>query len=138
MNFVQNVSLLFLLIFSYELVKNVSSDPQRGRRKELSDDEIIEALAILLSEVEDEESDSRRGRQGSFDYDYEEEEAERSGRRDRVLGRQDFEDVLGQCTTTGYEVRYLVCCWSVYNFNEFILADKKGRNKKCQITNLSL
>ena len=137
MNFVQNVSLLFLLIFSYELVKNVRSDPQRGRRKELSDDEIIEALAILLSEVEDEESDSRRGRQGSFDYDYvEEEEAERSGRRDRVLGRQDFEDVLGQCTTTGYEVRYLP--WSVYYFNKIILADKKGRNKKCQITNLSL
>ena len=106
MNLVQNVSLLFLLIFSYELVKNVRSDPQRGRRKELSDDEIIEALAILLSEVEDEESDSRRGRQGSFDYDYvEDEEAERSGRRDRVLGRQDFEDVLGQCTPTGYEVR---------------------------------
>ena len=90
------------------------------RRKELSDDDIIEALAILLSEVDKESvlppesvrllPVTRNGRQngefGSFDeFGADEPEFDRAS-GGRQLARQDFEEVLGTCTTTGYEVRY--------------------------------
>ena len=89
------------------------------RRKELSDDDIIEALAILLSEVDKESvlppesvrllPVTRNGRQngefGSFDeFGVVEPEFDRAS-GGRQLARQDFEEVLGTCTTTGYEVR---------------------------------
>ena len=97
------VSIAAFLVLISSVTDQVRSDPQqRGRRTEFSDDDIIEALAILLSEVEQDEVNQRNGRQQSgFNFDEFDSEAARS----RGFARQDFEDVLGTCTTTGYEVR---------------------------------
>ena len=89
--------------------------PPVVKGQELSDDEIIEALALLLSETEDGRQDIRRGRQefaGSqerpvFNLDLDDLELDRAS-AGRQLSRQDFEDALGTCTTTGYEVRLVV------------------------------
>ena len=88
--------------------------PQGLSGQELSDDDIIEALALLLSETEDGQ-DRRRGRQEFaggqqgpvFNLDLDDLELDRAS-AGRQLSRQDFEDVLGKCTTTGYEVRFVV------------------------------
>ena len=89
--------------------------PPVVKGQELSDDEIIEALALLLSETEDGRQDIRRGRQEFaggqerpvFNLDLDDLELDRAS-EGRQLSRQDFEDALGTCTTTGYEVRLVV------------------------------
>ena len=96
------VSITSFLVLISSVTDPVGSEPQQGRRTEFSDDDIIEALAILLSEVEQDEVNQRNGRQQSgFNFVEFDSEADRS----RGFARQDFEDVLGTCTTTGYEVR---------------------------------
>ena len=88
--------------------------PQGLGGQDLSDDDIIEALALLLSETEDGQ-DRRRGRQEFaggqerpvFNLELDDLELDRAS-AGRQLSRQDFEDVLGKCTTTGYEVRFVV------------------------------
>ena len=97
-----NTSGLILLVIVGELCLNLSvAEPQRSSRtRDLSDDDIIEALAILLSEEV-----NREGRQNSEDFERLDlsQEEDRS-RLNNQFARQDFEDVLGTCTTTGYEV----------------------------------
>ena len=98
---------LFLLVIVSEFLPNndniaVAAEPQRSSRiKDISDDDILEALAILLSEEVEREA-RQNGEFEQFD-DLDPEEEERAS-LNRQLARQDFEDVLGTCTTTGYEV----------------------------------
>ena len=97
--------ILFLCLVTLGQLPTASAGPQGGQ--DLSDDDIIEALALLLSETED-----RRGRQEIgggqerpvFNLDLDDLELDRAS-AGRQLSRQDFEDVQGTCTTTGYEVR---------------------------------
>ena len=98
MNLVNTCGLVLLVIVS-ELCL---ADPQRSSSaRDLSDDDIIEALAILLSEEV-----NREGRQhNSEDFErFDLSEEEDRSRLSNQFARQDFEDVLGTCTTTGYEV----------------------------------
>ena len=114
MNFKNNnPTILGVLVIVAQLVgqHGASAEPQVSRRNQLSDDDIIEALAILLSEVDKDDVRIRQGRQRpvdfSFDdYDYDSEVESDRASLNRGFGRQDFEEVLGKCETTGYEVRY--------------------------------
>ena len=100
-----NPGILFLCLVTLGHLPPASAGPQGGQ--DLSDDDIIEALALLLTETED-----RRGRQEFgggqerpvFNLDLDDLELDRAS-AGRQLSRQDFEDVQGTCTTTGYEVR---------------------------------
>ena len=79
----------------------------------LSDEDIIEALALLLSETDD-----RPGRQGRqefegqgrpvFNLDPDDLEQDRGYIGRQKSARQDFENVLGECKTTGYETKLVI------------------------------
>ena len=103
------------LIFCVLSLVTLGTQPPVVKGQDLSDDDIIEALALLLSETEDGRQDLRRGRQEFaggqerpvFNLDLDDLELDRAS-VGRLLSRQDFEDVQGTCTTTGYEVRLVV------------------------------
>ena len=118
------------------LVSSVYSDPapearrsrqtsrsSRNNRRELSDEDILKALTILLEEAEGDVSNQRReGKQTD------------GGRRERK-GRQGFEGVLGQCETTGFEVRTREECNEVNEIKCEKVNVTKFRNtivEKCQ------
>ena len=73
-----------------------SSRPSRNNRRELSDEDILKALTILLSEADG--LDRRSG------VDRQREGRQRETRKRDREGRQGFEGVLGNCETTGFEV----------------------------------
>ena len=81
-----------------------SSPSSRNNRRELSDEDILKALTILLSKTDglDRRSgaDRQRGRLSE------------TRQRDRE-GRQGFEGVLGNCETSGFEVRQREECEEV-------------------------
>ena len=124
------------------LVSSVNSNPgpdawrsqqtsrsSRNTRRELSDDDILKALTILLSEAEQDETKER---------------SEKSRPRPRE-GRQGFEGVLGNCETTGFEVRMREECEEVTEIkcekvnvtkfrSEIVNKCKTLFDQKCNIT----
>ena len=115
-----NTILCVLVLVSQLGQHGASAEPQVSRRNQLSDDDIIKALAILLSESDTENVKIRQGRQRPVDfpfddYDYDLEEESDRASLNRAFGRQDFEEVLGKCETTGYEVRYVLLVYKYEN-----------------------
>ena len=97
-------SLLPLLLL---LLTSVSADPSaRLGRKNLSDEDLLKALAILLAEAEGEVP--RHGRTQEL------EEEARQGPGRGLARQDDFEALDGECTTTGYEVRTREECEEIH------------------------
>ena len=105
-----------------------TSRSSRNNRRQLSDDDILKALTILLSEVEEVERPREgRGR--------EREQRERNEDERERKGRQGFQGVLGNCETTGFEVRMREECNEVTEIKCEFVNVTKFRNtivNKCQ------
>ena len=120
-------SLLPLLL----LLTSVSADPRaRLGRKNLSDEDILKALAILLAEAEGEAP-----RQGRIQELEELEEEARQGPGRGLNRQEDFEALDGECTTTGYEVRTREECEEIHEIKCETINVTKHRQEivpKCQ------
>ena len=110
-----------------------TSRSSRENRRELSDDDILRALTILLGEAEEAE-DSNKGR-GREDIKKEGREKTKNERIRERAGRQGFQAASGDCETTGFEVRNREECNEVTEIKCEFVNITKFRNtivERCQ------
>lgn len=134
------MNLLVWLILVASVMSNPAAEARRSRqtsrssrnsRRELSDEDILKALSILLAEADDVGS-SREGR------DRGEEKRGKSDRRhqrERQARQGGFEGANGNCETTGFEVRNREECNEVTEIRCETVNITKFRNtivERCQ------
>ena len=134
------MNLLVWLILVASVLSNPSAEARRSRqtsrssrnsRRELSDEDILKALTILLAEAEGVEGSSENKDKS------EDNRGKSAGRRqrERQARQNGFEGALGNCETTGFEVRNREECNEVTEIKCETVNITKFRNtivEKCQ------
>ena len=131
------MNLLVWLILVASVMSNPAAEARRSRqtsrssrnsRRELSDEDILKALSILLAEADDVGSSREGGEEKRGKSD-------RRHQRERQARQGGFEGANGNCETTGFEVRNREECNEVTEIRCETVNITKFRNtivERCQ------